>query len=237
MTTSGTTVYDPALSALTLQAFERIGLRGTEVTIQHLQKAAVEANLLQVSISNGQPNLWRSELFEIALVEGTANYALPARMIAVQDIYIRTIPNGAGAASSIDRVIYPMSLSDYDAQPNKTIQAPPTAYVVYKTIPTPTITFWQVPDGNGTYTVFARLLSRPETASMVSGTTLDMPYIYLDAYVAGMAHRLARIYAPDKEMIRKADYQEALALAQNTDTQDNVSMVIGPSFGGYYSRR
>lgn len=230
-------MYDPALSALTLQAFERIGLRGTEVTIQHLQKAAVEANLLQVSISNGQPNLWRSELYEITLVESQAEYDLPARMIAVQDIYIRTVPTGASAGTAIDRVIYPMSLTDYDAQPNKTIEAPPTAYVVYKTIPTPTITFWQVPDGNATYTAFVRILSRPETAAMQSGTTLDMPYIYLDAYVAGMAHRLARIYAPDKEMIRKADYQEALLLAQATDTQDNVTMVVAPSLGSYYSRR
>lgn len=237
MTTSGTTVYDPAASALTLQAFERIGLRGSEVTIQHLSRAAVEANLFQGALSSMQPNLWRSELYSITLTEGTADYDLPERMIAVQDAYINTVASGASASTAIDRVIYPMSMGDYDAQPNKTVEAPPTAYVVFKTIPTPTITFWQVPDGNATYTAKIRILTRPETVAMASGVTLDLPYIYLDVFVAGMAHRLARIYAPEKEAIRKQDYMEALTIAQATDTQDNVSLSISPVMSGYFSRR
>lgn len=184
-----------------------------------------------------QPNLWRSEVYDITLVAGIATYDLPARMIAVQDIYISTVPSGTSAASVIDRVIYAMSLGDYDAQPNKTIEAPPTAYVVRKILPTPNITFWQVPDASATYTAHVRLLSQSQDASMLSGATLDMPYIYLDVYVAGMAHRLARIYAPDKEMLRKQDYQEALSIAQATDTQDNTTITISPGLSGYYSRR
>ncbi len=169
-------------------------------------------------------------MYTISLTSGTANYALPARMIAIQDIYLTTASGG----TSTDRVLGPISLTDYDAQPNKTQQAPPTAYVVFKTIPTPSVTFWQVPDSSATYTANVRLLSQMQDVSQASGTTLDMPYIYLEVYVAGLAYRMARIYAPDKEVLRKADYMEALADAERTDTQDNVTMSIAPSFERYY---
>ncbi len=188
---------------------------------------------MQVTVGNNQPNLWRSEVYDITLAEGDAEYDLPTRMISIQDVYITTTPSGAGASSSTDRVIFPMTLTQYDAQPNKTIQAAPTAYLIQKTL-SPTITFWQVPDGNATYTAHVRLLARQEDVSLRAGYTLDMPYTYLDVFVAGLAHRLARIYAPDKEMIRKADYLDALAAAQNTDTQDNTTMTINVGRQGYF---
>lgn len=236
MTTTGTYTFSTsAASGLTLVALSRIGIRRTEVTMQHLTDAATEANLLQVAIGNAQPNLWRSEVYDITLTDGEEEYDLPARMIAVQDIYLTTTPSGGSSSTSTDRLLFPMSLYEYDAQPNKTTQAPPTTYVVFKTIPTPTIKFWQVPDDSATYTAHVRLLSQVQDASQISGASLDLPYTYLDVYVAGLSHRLSRIYAPDKEIMRKQDYLEALAAAQNTDTQDNVSLYIAPAFDSYWS--
>lgn len=229
MATTGTYAFAPAASSLTLTAFNRIGIRPTEVTAMHLADAATEANLLQVALGANQPNLWRSEIYDIELDEGTAEYDLPARMIAVQDIYMTTTSGGA----SSDRILFPLTLYEYDAQPNKTQEAPPTAYLIKKTL-SPTITFWQVPDQDDTYTAHVRILSQMQDASQISAATLDMPYIYLDVYVAGLAHRLARIYAPDKEALRKQDYMEALAIAAKTDTQDNTSIYVQPAFGGYY---
>lgn len=153
-------------------------------------------------------------------------------MIAIQDVYLTTTSGGVAT----DRVLGPLSLTDYDAQPNKTQQAPPTSYVIFKVLPTPSITFWQVPDGSATYSANVRLLSQMQDVSQISGTTLDMPYIYMDVYVAGLAYRLSRIYASDKEVMRKQDYLEALEAAEKTDTQDNVTMTIAPDFTGAYSR-
>lgn len=231
MTSSSTYAFNPAASALTLTAFNRIGIRPAEVTIQHLTDAATESNLLQVSVGANQPLLWRSEIFDITLTQGTASYSLPSRMIAVQDIYLSTSSGG----TDTDRMMFPLSLYEYDAQPNKTQQAPPTAYLIQKTLP-PTITFWQVPDQDSLYTAHCRLLTQIQDVSQQSGATLDMPYVYLDVFVAGLAYRLARIWAPDKEMMRKQDYAEALDLAEKVNTQDNVALYIQPAFSGYYSR-
>ena len=210
-------------------AFGRIGIRRTEITAQHLEDAANEMNLLQVQLANNQPNLWKTEVFDITLEEGDPEYDLPVRMAAIQDVYIRTTSGG----TVTDRIVWPLSSYEFDALPDKTQQAPPTSYYINKTL-TPTITFWQVPDMDDTYTAKVRLLAQPQDASLVSGTTLDMPYRFLDVFVAGLAHRLARIYAPDKEAVRKQDYQDAWTVAATTDTQDSVGISISPSFGGYY---
>ncbi len=229
MTSTATYAYNPAASNLTLVAFGRIGIRRTEITAQHMADADNESNLLQVEMSNKNPNMWRSELYTQALTAGTATYTLPARLIAMQAAYITTTTGG----TSVDRIIWPLSAFEYAALPDKTVEAPPTCYWYNRQI-TPTITLWQVPDDAATYTLNLRICSQIQDASLASGATLDMPFRFLDVFVAGLAHRLSRIYAPDKEMARKADYMESWANAASQDVDDQVCMFVMPDFSGYY---
>jgi hypothetical protein len=60
-----------------------------------------------------------------------------------------------------------------------------------------------------------------------------MPYRWLDAFVAGLAHRLARAYKPALEQIRKADADEAWGIAANQDVE-NLPIYITPALGSYY---
>lgn len=191
----------------------------------------VESNLLQVEINNKQPNAWKAELYTQELTAGTATYTLPQRLIAIRDAYLTTTSGGV----STDQAIWPLSTMEYDYQPNKTQQGVPTSYWMNRLI-TPTITMWPVPDDNATYTLNVRMMSQIENANLASGTTLDMPYRFLDVFVAGLAHRMARIYAKDQEMMRKQDYLEAWANAAAQDLDDNVTMTIAPDFSGYYAR-
>lgn len=192
--------------------------------------ADTEANLLQVTLGNRVPNLWRQEIYSITLTEGDAEYDLPARTVGIRDVYMSTTSSGS---TTTDRVIWPLSASEYDALPNKTLESVPTSYYVQKSI-TPTITIWPVPDGSATYTFKLRLMTQIQDASQTSGTTLDLPYRWLDVYVAGLAYRLSAIYAPDKEVKREADFEKAWANAATQDVEDNVSVYISPALGNYW---
>lgn len=212
-------------------AYSRIGIKRAEITTQHLTDADVESNLLQTELSSKVPNLWLQEIYDITLVQGTSQYVLPARSVGVRDMYMTTTPNGSG--TPYDRVIWPLSAVDYDSQPNKTLQSPPQSAYIQKSI-TPTITTWPVADGSATYVLHCRLMIQPQDVSQASGATLDMPYRWLDVYVAGLAYRLSRSYAPDKEMLRKQDYLDAWANAAQEDVEDNVSIYIQPATSSYW---
>lgn len=228
MATTGTTNYGPAASNTTLTAFARIGIKRTEITAQHMADAEQEANLVQVKLSNLQPNLWTSTLLSTTLVEGTATYTLPASTIAIQACYLTTTSGGV----STDRIMWPYSVFEYSAIPDKTQQGPPTAYW-YNRLSTPEITMWPVPDGNATYTLNLRTVNQIEDVSLKSGANLDLPYRWLDVFVAELAYRLSRIYAPDKEVLRKADAQEAWSNAAFED-QERVPIYLSMSTGTYF---
>ena len=101
---------------------------------------------------------------------------------------------------------------------------------------TPTITMWPVPDSNATYVLKIRMMSQLQDVSMSSGTTLNMPFRFLDVFVSGLAHRMSRIYARDQEQMRKADYLEAWANAAAQDVDDCVGMYVALDTSGYWRR-
>ena len=188
-----------------------------------------EANLLQVRLANAQPNLWTDELYTQTLTASTATYALNARLIAIQAAYLTTTSGGI----STDTIMFPLSTFEYSAIPNKTQEAVPNSYWYNRQI-TPEITMWPVPDSNATYTLKLRVCRQIQDVKFSSGTTLDLPYRWLDVYVADLAHRLSRIYAPDKEPLRKADSMEAWANAA-TEDQERVPLYIQPQTQGYWN--
>lgn len=220
MATTGTTAFNPAAANLVLNAFGRIGIRRTEITAEHMADADNECNLTQVDISLRNPNFWKREVYEVSLTASTAEYELPARMMAIQAAYI-TRDSGD---TSTDTIIWPLSGAEYAALPQKDQESTPTSYL-YNRLLTPTITLWPVPDDSATYTLKVAIFSQIEDASLSGGTTLDMPYRFLDAFVAKLAHRLARIYKPELEDKRKQDAEEAWAVAAREDQEDVPIMV------------
>lgn len=228
MTTTGTYSFNPPTSNLVLSAFSRVGIRPTEIIAQHMYDAYNECNLVQVELSNKIPNLWLDELYEQELTEGDETITLPARVVAFQAPYITTTSGGV----STDRTIFGYSVFEYSSIPDKTQQGPPTAFWLNMINP-PEVKFWPVPDGNATYTFKARLLRQIQDASLAGGTTTDVPYRWLDVYVAKLAHRFARLYARDLEAQRRMDAEEAWVVAATTD-QEHVPMFITGAMGSYW---
>ncbi len=226
MTTSSTYTFNPALGSLALSAFGRIQVRPTELTQRHLFDAQQESNFLLSEISNLQPNLWTVGLTSTALVAGTATYSVAAQTVMILDAYITY------GSPSTDRLIFPISRTEYASYPNKTEQGFPTVFW-YDRLVAQTITLWQVPDSAYTYTLNYYSCRQVQDANYINGQNVELPYRFLDAFVAGLAYRLSRIYRPEQEQLRSADYKRAWDIAAGQDVE-NVSLYIFPGLGSYY---
>ena len=169
------------------------------------------------------PNLWTVDLVTQALTAGTATYNVDAKTVMILDAYI--------TIDSQDRLIFPISRTEYASQPNKATPGPPTSFW-FDRILSPTITLWPVPD-DSTVTLQYYRCTQNQDANLQSGETAAVPFRFLDAMVAGLAHRLARIYATELEQQRKQDAADALALAQTNDVE-NVAMSVQPQLQGYF---
>jgi hypothetical protein len=226
---SGTYTYSPAIGDIVLQAFSRINLRGPELTAQHLQDAAVECNLLNVQFTNRLPTQYALETPTINLVQGTASYALPNRTVAIGVAYLTT---AYGTPSAFDKPLTPMSASDYGAIPIKTTQGPPTVFWM-QLLGTPQITVWPVPDANGPYVLNVQSFRQQQDISITGGQTLDMPFRFFDAFVAGLAARLARNWAPALYQMRKMDWDESWSECTQRDQPDDA-LTFSPGLSSYF---
>ena len=65
------------------------------------------------------------------------------------------------------------------------------------------------------------------------GQTVEIPYYFLEAFVYGLAQRLAMIWAPDKVIMIKplADEAYNIAAAQNIET---AQFYISPTVSSYF---
>ena len=203
-------------------------MRPPELTAEHLANAAMEANLLSVSFSNRNPNGYMLETPTINLEQGIPTYSLPMRTLAIAIVYLTT---NTGAAA-FDRPLGNISNTDYAAISNKTTQGPPTS-VWFNLLPTPTLTFWPVPDGNGPYVANVQSFRQNQDVALSNGQTIDAPYRFLDAFAAGMAYRLSRMYKPELTQMRKQEWEEAWQETAMRDQQD-VSLYIVPGLSHYF---
>ena len=231
MTSSGTFNFSPSNGELVLAALERVRVRGPEIRQEHMLSARRELNFMFSSWSNFSPNLWEVIRTQTTLTQGTATYTLPNKTIMVLDA---SIVLNFGLSTESRTYITPISRTEYLSYANQQTQGKPTVYW-YDRLISPTLTLWPVPDANGPYTLDFFSCTQMQDAGLPGGETPDVPYRWLDAMVAGLAGRLAVIYAPELEAQRKADAKEALMLAQDQDIE-NVNFRIMPQIGQAYQR-
>lgn len=222
MTTSGTFNFAPSAGEVVLNAFARIGVRRTELTQEHLANARTEANLLQLVWANKGVTLWAVDLQTINLVQGTATYSVPAETVMILDVYVTD-------SSGNNRTITPISRSEYAQLPDPAQQGSITSFWFDRLI-SPTISFWQVPDGTASSVSYYRY-RQIQDANIAN--TPEVPVLWLDAFSAGLAHRLSRMYAPQMEAMRKADADEAYGIAATQGTEA-VNIYIQPVLSGYF---
>lgn len=231
MASSGTYAFSPSNGELVLAAYERIQIRAPSLRQEHMLSARRELNFLFAQWGNSSPNLWEVIRTQTTLTAGTASYSIPGKTIMILDA---SIVLNFGQSDESRRYITPISRTEYLSFANQQVPGQPTCYWFDRLI-SPTVTFWPVPDANGPYTFDYFSCTQIQDANLASGETPDVPLRWFDAIVAGMSHRLARIYAPPLEKDRKMDAQEAWGIAATQDTE-NVPVTFAPSIASYYRR-
>jgi hypothetical protein len=163
------------------------------------------------------------DLITTALVDGTATYDVDASTIMILDAYI--VVNG------VDRVIMPVSRTDYSSYPNKTQQGMPTIFWFNRLI-APTVTLWPVPDGNQTSLKYYRV-RRIQDAAVASNKQVEIPYVWLEAFADALTYRLARMWAPQMAQALKLQADESYDIAARQNVE-NVNTYIRPMVSGYF---
>tara|TARA_R110000823_G_scaffold315406_1_gene447377 strand:+ start:1259 stop:1954 length:696 start_codon:yes stop_codon:yes gene_type:complete len=229
MTTSGTTAFNLDLTDLVEEAYERVGseLR----TGYDLKTARRSLDLMFANWANRGVNMWTFEQGTIPMVAGQATYDLPLDTVDLLEHVIRT---GAGNASTqADLTISRISVSTYATIPNKLQQARPIQVFIER-LEQPTITVWPVPDGSQTYTFVYWRMRRVEDAG-TGVNTMDVPFRFYEAMVAGLSYHLA-LKVPnglERLQVLKAQYDEAWDLASTEDREKApVRWVPRPMFIG-----
>jgi hypothetical protein len=227
MTTSGTYSYNPSLGEITLYAYNLIGIRNTSLLQEHMEAARMAANMMLGRWSSEGVNLWTVDLQTVTLLQGTSTYTVPDNTITMLDAYVTT---GTGT-NAINRIIMPVSRTEYASYPNKQQQGFPTTFWFDRLL-SPNVTLWPVPDGNEVSFSYYRV-RQVQDSNLSSGQTIEIPYYFLEAFAYGLAQRLAMVWAPDKVQLLKplADESYDLAARQNIET---AQQYISPTISSYF---
>jgi hypothetical protein len=232
MTSSGTYDFSVSNGEVVLAAYERIHIFAPSLANKHMQTARRELNFLLAEAANKQVNLWKVDLVhDQVLTNGIDTYAVDPKTVMILDAWITL---NAGSNASQDLFITPMSRTEYASINSKSAPGRPTTYWFDRLI-SPTITLWPVPN-NSSFTLSYYRCTQMQDANLSGGETPDLPYLWLDWFVAGMSHRLARVYSDiEMEKMRKADAVEAWNVAATQNTE-NVPLSLQPQISGYYRR-
>lgn len=229
MATSGTYTFNPSLGELTLYAYNLCGVRNTALLQEHFEAARMATNLMLSRWSNQGVNLWKVDLVTTTLNTGQATYTVEPKTVMILDAYITTDDTGA----NIDRVILPVSRTEYASYPNKDQQGFPTVYWFDRLL-SPTVTLWPVPNVDSReQTLKYYRVTQIEDAALSGGQNVDIPYLWLEAFAYGLASRLAMIWAPDKVQILKPMADEAYDIASRQNVEQ-AQQYISPMISGYF---
>jgi hypothetical protein len=130
------------------------------------------------------------------------------------------------STATIDRLILPLSRSDYASIANKYMTGFPTSYW-YDKLLQPKMYLWPVPNLDVVQGLQYYVQKRPQTCELQDGTNIFIPYEVFDYFIWALSERLAFIYAPDKvAMIAPRKQQAYMSYLQATTENVNINMNI-----------
>ena len=238
MATSNTYTFNPSLGEMVLYAYNLIGIRNTAVLQEHMEAARMASNMLCARWSNQGVNLWAVDLVTTPLVTGTATYAVDGNTVMILDAYVQNDDSGA----NIDRIILPVSRTEYASYPNKEQQGYPTVYWFDRLISAsrstgsagPSVTLWPVPNtDNGPQSLKYYRVRQIQDSALTNGQTVEIPFLWLEAFAYGLAMRLAQIWNPAAVAMIKPMADESYQIAADQNVEQ-AATYISPMISGYF---
>jgi hypothetical protein len=220
--TSGTFNFNPELGTLALLALSRCKIERTAILPKHMHNAYLETNLMQAGWGADGITFFTVQLQSASLSQGQQQVIVPTNAITVLDVYVN---NGVE-----NRLLFPFSRTDFASLANPLQQGIPTSFWLDRVMPQ-VLNLWPTPDATGlilNYYIYTQM----QDATFSQGGNPALPYYWLDAYVADLAHRLSRHHATELEAARKLDAKEAYDRA--CKQVEAVPLYITPGLAGYY---
>ena len=238
MATSATYNFNPGLGELTIYAFNLVGIRGTSLLQEHMESARMATNMLLARFSNQGVNLWCVDLVQTTLITGQSIYPVDPNTVMILDAYVQDQNSG----TNIDRIILPVSRTEYASYPNKEQQGFPTVYWFDRLISAsrstgsagPTVTLWPVPNvDNGPQYLNYYRVRQIQDSNLQGGQTVEIPYLWLEAFAYGLALRLAQIWNPAAMAMIKPMADESYQIAADQNIEQ-AATYISPMISGYF---
>ena len=217
---------------------------GTQITVSGVTPSGYNGTYTVTASSNGSVS-YANTTTGTQTVAGTISSSTPASTYSVDpstvvllDAYVTTTQS---ASQPIDRIILPVSRTEYASYPNKQQTGFPTVFWFDRLIdasrsagsPGPSVTLWPVPDGQSSQYLKYYRVRQIQDSAFTSGQTVEIPYLWLEAYAYALAFRLAIQWNPQKSMMLKPLSDEAYQVAaeQNVET---AQQYISPQIQGYF---
>ena len=218
MATTGTSAFNLDITEIIEEAYERCFL---EVRSGYdIKTARRSLNLLAIEWANEGINMWTVEQGSIALLTGVATYDLPVDTVDLIEHVVRQ--------DGIDINISRISVSNYSSIPNKTTTGRPIQLYINRlsgatapaaVIKYPTVTVWPVPI-DATYTLIYWRLRRIQDVGN-GANTVDIPFRFLPALIAGLAYHIAmkRPETGERAILLKQVYDQTFQKAMDEDRE------------------
>lgn len=201
MATTGTYSFDPQLSEIFDEAFERAGVDPSTVGTTMIQSARRSLRFMLNSewaaLGHRQ---WSIRQGTEQMSAGKTDFYLPAGGIDILSAVLRR--------SGRDTEMYPISRDEYLTIVDKDHQGRPDRFFVDKQVGRARCYIWQA--GSNSTDVMVYEYFRQATDATGENTslkaTLEIPAIAQAAFVAGLAWRFAQKWNPDREDRLRTEY-------------------------------
>jgi hypothetical protein len=216
--TSNTTAFAPSIGEIVLYAYGLCGIQ------EHMADANIAANLLLGDWSLKGVNLWQTDFIVLPFLQGEWKSVLDPDIVVILDAYVNM------GANTPDRIILPVSRTEYASYPNKMQRGFPTVFWMDRQLE-PYVTLWPVPYEDMNLCAF--VLRQNQDANFEGGQIPAIPTVWLNAFGLGLAAKLAMSWAPDRVAMLGPAADAAYAAASQNNVEQ-AQQYIAPQLQGYY---